>query len=56
MHTVEHVLAAIVGLQIDNVIIELDNIEPPVCDGSAKVFVDKLLKQALKSNRRQKIF
>jgi UDP-3-O-[3-hydroxymyristoyl] N-acetylglucosamine deacetylase/3-hydroxyacyl-[acyl-carrier-protein] dehydratase len=43
IHTVEHVLAAIVGLQIDNLIIELDNIEPPICDGSAKSFVDSLL-------------
>lgn len=44
VHTVEHVLAAIVGLQIDNIVIELDNIEPPICDGSAKQFVDALLK------------
>jgi UDP-3-O-[3-hydroxymyristoyl] N-acetylglucosamine deacetylase/3-hydroxyacyl-[acyl-carrier-protein] dehydratase len=43
VHTVEHVLAAIVGLQIDNIVIELDNIEPPICDGSAKPFVDALL-------------
>ena len=38
VHTVEHVLAAMVGLQIDNIVIELDNIEPPICDGSAKPF------------------
>jgi len=38
VHTVEHILAALVGLQIDNVVIELDNIEPPICDGSSKVF------------------
>lgn len=44
VHTVEHVLAAIVGLQVDNIVIELDNIEPPICDGSAKPFVDALLK------------
>jgi UDP-3-O-[3-hydroxymyristoyl] N-acetylglucosamine deacetylase/3-hydroxyacyl-[acyl-carrier-protein] dehydratase len=44
VHTVEHVLAAIVGLQVDNIIIELDNIEPPICDGSARPFVDALLK------------
>lgn len=43
VHTVEHVLAAIVGLQIDNIIIELDNLEPPIGDGSAKPFVDMLL-------------
>ena len=44
VHTVEHILAAIVGLQIDNIIIELDNIEPPIIDGSSKPFVDLLLK------------
>ncbi len=42
VHTVEHVLAACVGLQIDNIIIELNNIEPPICDGSSKPFVDAL--------------
>src|SRR6185436_10754840 len=42
VHTVEHVLAALVGLQVDNIIIELDNIEPPICDGSAKPFVDAI--------------
>ncbi len=35
VHTVEHVLAAFAGLQIDNMIVELDNNEPPVMDGSA---------------------
>ena len=48
VHTVEHVLAAIVGLQIDNIIIELDNLEPPIGDGSAKPFVDMLLEAGLK--------
>jgi UDP-3-O-[3-hydroxymyristoyl] N-acetylglucosamine deacetylase/3-hydroxyacyl-[acyl-carrier-protein] dehydratase len=43
VHTVEHVLAAVAGLQIDNLIIELDDVEPPVFDGSAKPFVDILL-------------
>ncbi|MBI4419053.1 MAG: bifunctional UDP-3-O-[3-hydroxymyristoyl] N-acetylglucosamine deacetylase/3-hydroxyacyl-ACP dehydratase [Ignavibacteriales bacterium] len=44
IHTTEHVLAAIFGLQVDNIIIELDNIEPPIADGSVKPFVDMLLK------------
>jgi len=44
VHTVEHVLAAIVGLQIDNIIIELDGIEPPVGDGSSVPYVEQLLK------------
>jgi UDP-3-O-[3-hydroxymyristoyl] N-acetylglucosamine deacetylase/3-hydroxyacyl-[acyl-carrier-protein] dehydratase len=44
VHTVEHVMAALVGLQIDNVLIDLDGIEPPVGDGSAKPYVEALLK------------
>jgi UDP-3-O-[3-hydroxymyristoyl] N-acetylglucosamine deacetylase/3-hydroxyacyl-[acyl-carrier-protein] dehydratase len=45
VHTVEHVLAAVVGLQIDNIIIELDGVEPPVGDGSSMPYV-KILKDA----------
>lgn len=44
VHTVEHVLAAIVGLQIDNIIIELHGIEPPIGDGSALPYVQVLQK------------
>jgi UDP-3-O-[3-hydroxymyristoyl] N-acetylglucosamine deacetylase/3-hydroxyacyl-[acyl-carrier-protein] dehydratase len=47
VHTVEHVLAALTGLGIDNVLIELDGPEPPVCDGSAMPFVEKLLKAGI---------
>ncbi|MBU1065347.1 bifunctional UDP-3-O-[3-hydroxymyristoyl] N-acetylglucosamine deacetylase/3-hydroxyacyl-ACP dehydratase [bacterium] len=46
IHTVEHVLAAVTGLEIDNIFIEVNNIEPPVCDGSAIEFV-KALKKAV---------
>ncbi len=45
IHTVEHVLAALRGLSIDNAIIELDGPEPPIMDGSALPFV-QLLKKA----------
>ncbi len=44
VHTVEHVLAALAGLEIDNVIVELDAAEPPVGDGSAMPFVEVLQK------------
>lgn len=47
IHTVEHVLAALSGLQIDNAYVELTNKEPPVMDGSAKPFVDALLKAGI---------
>ncbi len=43
--TVEHVLAALVGLQIDNVLIEVDAQELPIMDGSAKDFIS-VLKEA----------
>jgi UDP-3-O-[3-hydroxymyristoyl] N-acetylglucosamine deacetylase / 3-hydroxyacyl-[acyl-carrier-protein] dehydratase len=44
VHTVEHVLAAVVGLEIDNVRIELQGNEPPIGDGSADPYVQTLLK------------
>ncbi|MCP5062799.1 MAG: bifunctional UDP-3-O-[3-hydroxymyristoyl] N-acetylglucosamine deacetylase/3-hydroxyacyl-ACP dehydratase [Ignavibacteriae bacterium] len=47
VHTVEHVLAAVAGLQIDNIIIEIDGNEPPIADGSSKPFVDKLLEAGI---------
>lgn len=40
IHTVEHVLAALNAFQIDNLVIELSNIEPPVGNGSSDVFVE----------------
>ncbi len=43
IHTVEHVLAALVGLRIDNCRIELTGPEPPVGDGSALPFVEAIL-------------
>jgi UDP-3-O-[3-hydroxymyristoyl] N-acetylglucosamine deacetylase/3-hydroxyacyl-[acyl-carrier-protein] dehydratase len=42
VHTVEHVLAALYGSGIDNAIIELDSVEPPAGDGSAKAFLDMI--------------
>jgi len=43
--TVEHLLAAISGFQIDNIRIEIDNIEIPILDGSAKIFT-QIIEQA----------
>jgi UDP-3-O-[3-hydroxymyristoyl] N-acetylglucosamine deacetylase/3-hydroxyacyl-[acyl-carrier-protein] dehydratase len=47
VHTVEHVLAAIAGLQIDNINVELDGIEPPIGDGSAISYVNALLEAGI---------
>ncbi len=43
--TVEHVLAALVGLEIDNVLIQLDGPEPPIMDGSSIQFI-RVLEEA----------
>ena len=54
VYTVEHVLAAVAGLRIDNIRIELDGIEPPIADGSSKPFVDKLLEAEIVKQKEPK--
>jgi UDP-3-O-[3-hydroxymyristoyl] N-acetylglucosamine deacetylase/3-hydroxyacyl-[acyl-carrier-protein] dehydratase len=48
LKTVEHVLAALVGLEIDNILIHIDSEEPPIMDGSSKFFVEALEKSGIK--------
>ena len=43
IHTVEHVLSALNGCGIDNVVVEMDASEPPILDGSARPFVNMIL-------------
>ena len=47
VQTVEHFLAALAGLRITNLIVELDSAELPIMDGSAKPFVDIILKAGI---------
>lgn len=47
IHTVEHVLSALSGCGVHNAWIELDGPEPPILDGSAKIFVQKILEAGL---------
>lgn len=54
VHTVEHVMAALVGLEVDNCIVELDANEPPIGDGSAKPYVDVLLKAGFEKQNAPK--
>lgn len=42
VNTVEHTLAALVGLEIDNVMIQLDGPEPPILDGSSMMFIEAI--------------
>ncbi len=57
IQTCEHVLASLVGLQIDNVLIELNASEPPIMDGSSKFFVEALEKAGIKElSKKRKEF
>jgi len=58
INTSEHVLAALVGLEIDNVLIEIDAAEPPIMDGSSKHFIEAIEKagvQELEEEREEYI-
>jgi UDP-3-O-[3-hydroxymyristoyl] N-acetylglucosamine deacetylase len=50
--TTEHLLSAFIGLGIDNAIVELDNLELPILDGSAQPFVDLIQKAGIRKQRR----
>ena len=50
--TTEHVLSAFIGLGIDNAIVELDNLELPILDGSAKPFVEMIQQAGIRKQRR----
>ncbi len=46
--TIEHLMGALFGLGIDNALIEIDNEEVPILDGSAKVFIEKIIAAGIK--------
>ena len=48
--TIEHLMGALFGLGIDNALIEIDNEEVPILDGSAKEFIEKLITSGLKQS------
>ncbi|MDB4404189.1 bifunctional UDP-3-O-[3-hydroxymyristoyl] N-acetylglucosamine deacetylase/3-hydroxyacyl-ACP dehydratase [Akkermansiaceae bacterium] len=47
VHTVEHVLSALVGLGVDNALVEMDANEPPIGDGSSRPYVELIKKAGL---------
>ena len=49
--TIEHLMGALFGLGIDNALIEIDNEEVPILDGSAKTFVKKIFESGIKSSQ-----
>ncbi|MEN7549762.1 bifunctional UDP-3-O-[3-hydroxymyristoyl] N-acetylglucosamine deacetylase/3-hydroxyacyl-ACP dehydratase [Rapidithrix thailandica] len=56
INTVEHTLAALVGMQIDNVLIQLDGPEPPIMDGSSIKFVEALREAGLEEQNVMRNF
>jgi UDP-3-O-[3-hydroxymyristoyl] N-acetylglucosamine deacetylase/3-hydroxyacyl-[acyl-carrier-protein] dehydratase len=56
INTVEHVLSALVALEIDNVLIKIDGPEPPIMDGSSRQFMDAILEIGLQEQAAPRNF
>lgn len=54
--TTEHLLSAFIGIGVDNAYVELDNLELPILDGSAKPFVDMVRSAGLKAQRKKRTY
>ena len=52
--TTEHLLSALIGMGIDNVIVEIDNLELPILDGSALAYVEAFRDAGIKTQRRKR--
>ena len=48
--TIEHLMGALFGLGIDNALIEIDNEEVPILDGSAKIFIEKIISAGIETS------
>ena len=48
--TIEHLMCALFGLGIDNALIEIDNEEVPILDGSAKIFIEKIISTGIQTS------
>ncbi|WP_207492188.1 bifunctional UDP-3-O-[3-hydroxymyristoyl] N-acetylglucosamine deacetylase/3-hydroxyacyl-ACP dehydratase [Aridibaculum aurantiacum] len=56
IYTIEHLMAAFVGMGVDNALVELDGDEVPILDGSAHAFVEAIEKAGVKQQEVAKIF
>ena len=52
--TTEHALSALIGMGVDNVIVELNNLELPILDGSALPYVEAFLRVGIRGQRRRR--
>ena len=56
INTIEHLMAALTGMEIDNILIEIDGEEVPILDGSAEPFVNALLEAGVQKQDAPKIY
>jgi UDP-3-O-[3-hydroxymyristoyl] N-acetylglucosamine deacetylase len=54
--TTEHLLSAFIGMGVDNAIVELDNLEVPILDGSAQPFVEMITSSGVRQQRRKRTY
>ncbi len=54
--TTEHLLSAFIGCGVDNALVELDNLELPLLDGSAQPFVEMIRQAGVKAQRRKRTY
>ena len=54
--TTEHLLSAFIGMGVDNAIVELDNLEVPILDGSALPFIEMIAASGLRQQRRKRTY
>lgn len=54
--TTEHMLSALIGMGVDNAVIELDNLELPILDGSAKPFVEMIQRAGVRQQKRKRSY
>src|SRR5271169_3888469 len=54
--TTEHLLSAFIGMGVDNAVVELDNLELPILDGSALPYVEMITRAGLRQQRRKRTY
>jgi UDP-3-O-[3-hydroxymyristoyl] N-acetylglucosamine deacetylase len=54
--TTEHLLSAFIGVGVDNAVVELDNLELPILDGSALPYVEMMQRAGLRQQRRKRVY
>ena len=54
IQTTEHLLSALIGMGVDNIIVEVDNLELPILDGSAQPYVEAFQRVGIRSQRRRR--